>query len=180
MINIVETPIQGLRILEIPSYTDSRGSFTKVFNSDAFFEAGLATDFVESYYSVSASNVIRGMHFQIPPGDHTKLVHVNTGKITDVVLDIRKGSKTFGEYFKIEISSQDNILLYIPVGCAHGFLSMQEDTMVTYLQTSGYCSKLDQGIKYDSFGFNWGIDHPIVSERDLGFQKFSTDVKYFV
>ncbi len=178
MISIVETPIQGLRILEILSYNDSRGSFTKVFNSDAFLEAGLATNFVESYYSVSARNVIRGMHFQIPPGGHTKLVHVNSGKITDVVLDIRRGSKTFGEYFKIEISSQDNLLIYIPEGCAHGFLSMRDDTMVTYMQTSVYSSELDQGIKYDSFGFNWGIDQPIVSERDLEFQKFSADLEY--
>lgn len=179
MVSIVDTPIQGLKILEVPAYSDSRGSFTKVFNSDAFSEAGLATNFVESYYSVSAGNVIRGMHFQIPPAEHTKLVHVNRGKITDLVLDIRSNSKTFGKYFKIEVSSQDNFLIYIPVGCAHGFLSMEDDTMVTYMQNSVYNSELDQGVKYDSFGYDWGIDKPIVSERDLEFQKFSADLEYF-
>ena len=179
MISIVNTPIKGLKIIEVPAFSDSRGRFTKVFNSDSFSEADLAINFVESYYTISARNVIRGMHFQIPPAEHTKLVHVNSGKITDVVLDIRRESKTFGEYFKIEISSQDSILIYIPVGCAHGFLSMQDDTMVTYMQTSVYNSAMDQGIKYDSFGFDWGIDQPIVSERDVEFQKFSADLEYF-
>jgi dTDP-4-dehydrorhamnose 3,5-epimerase len=179
MISILDTPIQGLRILEIPTFCDSRGSFTKVFNSVAFSDARLATNFVESYYSVSAKNVIRGMHFQILPAEHTKLVHVNSGKITDVVLDIRRHSKTFGEYFKIEVASEDNILIYIPVGCAHGFLSMLDNTMVTYMQTSVYNSELDRGIKYNSFGCQWGIDHPILSTRDMGFQKFSADLEYF-
>ena len=179
MIGIVDAPIKGLKIIKIPSFCDSRGSFTKVFNTLAFSEAGLLTNFVESYYSISAKNVIRGMHFQIPPAEHTKLVHVNTGKITDVVLDIRRHSKTFGEYFKIEVTGKDNILIYIPVGCAHGFLSMENDTMVTYMQTSVYNSELDQGIKNDSFGYKWDVDKPIVSVRDMEFQKFSPNLEYF-
>jgi dTDP-4-dehydrorhamnose 3,5-epimerase len=179
MINIVDTPIGGLKILEIPAFSDCRGSFTKVFNSVAFSESGLATNFVESYYSISAKNVIRGMHFQIPPAEHTKLVHVNSGIIIDVVLDIRRHSETFGNYYVIEVASKDNVLIYIPVGCAHGFLSVQDDTMVTYMQTSVYSPELDRGIKYDSFGFKWGIEHPIVSARDREFQKFSVDLEYF-
>ena len=119
------------------------------------------------------------MHFQIPPGEHIKLVYVNVGKIIDVVLDIRRQSKTSGQYYKIKVDSKDGRLVYIPVGCAHGFLSMQDDTMVTYMQTSGYNSDLDKGISYNSFGYEWGIDHPVMSERDMTFQDFSADPGYF-
>lgn len=99
-------------------------------------------------------------------------------KITDVVFDIRRGSKTFGDYFMIKIFSQDNILIYIPVGCTHSILSMQEAAMVTYMQTSVYNSDLNQGIKCYSLGFNWGIDQPIVSERDMEFQNYSAALEY--
>ncbi len=170
---IENTFIQGLKLIHLNKFTDNRGSFIKVFNKDFFAENGLETNLKESYYSISARNIIRGMHFQIPPADHTKLVYVNGGAILDVILDIRKKSLTYGKYFKIKIDSDNPVLIYIPVGFAHGFLSLENNTIVTYLQTSVYKPQFDKGIKYNSFEMDWGIKKPIISERDLGFPEFA-------
>lgn len=176
---IENTFIPGLKLIHLNEFKDNRGSFIKVFNHDFFTENGLETDFKESYYSISAKNVIRGMHFQIPPFEHTKLVYLNQGKIIDAVLDIRKASPTFGQYFSIELNTEIPILVYIPIGCAHGFLSLEDNTMVTYLQTSCYNNACDKGIKYSSFEMNWEIENPIISERDLSFPDLSgTNYKF--
>lgn len=170
---IEETKIAGLKLIRLNEFKDNRGSFIKTFNNDLFLSHGLDVDFKESYYSISAIDVIRGMHFQIPPADHTKLVYVNTGAILDVILDIRPDSNTFGQYISLEINSKNQILVYIPKGCAHGFRSLADDTMVTYMQTSCYNNACDKGIRYDSFGMDWGIKNPIMSGRDLEFPTFS-------
>lgn len=174
---IENTPISGLKLIHLKEFNDSRGSFIKVFNEDFFAENSLKTNFKESYYSISAKNVIRGMHFQIPPFEHIKLVYLNQGKIIDVVLDIRKTSPTYGKYFSVELINENPTLIYIPVGCAHGFLSLEDNTMVTYLQTSCYNNACDKGINYNSFGMTWGIENPIISERDLSFPNF-TDTNF--
>jgi len=165
--------IQGLKLIHLKEFKDLRGSFIKVFNKEFFAENGLETYFKESYYSISAKNVIRGMHFQTHPAEHTKIVYVNQGSILDVILDLRKNSPSFGQYYKIKINTNNPLLVYIPVGCAHGFLSLEDNTMVTYLQSSCYNNISDKGIKYDSFGLDWGIDKPILSERDLQFPVLS-------
>ena len=170
---IENTLIPGLKLIHLNEFKDIRGSFINTFNFDFFAENNLETKFKESYYSISAKNVIRGMHFQIPPFEHTKLVYLNQGQIVDVVLDVRKASPTYGQHFSIELNTENPILVHIPEGCAHGFLSLEDHTMVTYLQTSCYNNTCDKGIKYNSFGMNWGIENPIISERDLSFTDFS-------
>lgn len=177
---IENTFIEGLKLLYLNEFKDIRGSFIKVLNSDFFEQNCLETNFKESYYSISAKNVIRGMHFQIPPSEHTKIVYVNNGSILDVILDIRKESQTFGKFFKIEINTNLPLLIYIPVGCAHGFLSLEDNTMVTYLQSSCYESISDKGIKFDSFGFNWKTSNPVLSSRDLSFESFKNFKTPFV
>lgn len=167
--HIEQTSIPGLKLIHLKDFKDNRGSFIKVFNEDFFAENYLETNFKESYYSISGKNVIRGMHFQIPPFEHIKLVYLNQGKILDVILDIRKTSPTYGQHFSIELSTENPILIYIPIGCAHGFLSLEDKSMVTYLQTSCYNKACDKGIKYNSFGMNWEINEPILSLRDLEF-----------
>ncbi|WDF79145.1 dTDP-4-dehydrorhamnose 3,5-epimerase family protein [Mucilaginibacter sp. KACC 22773] len=160
------TFIGGLFIVNLNLFKDNRGAFTKIFNEDFFVENALTTDFKENYFSVSHKNVIRGMHFQTPPAEHTKVVYVNQGRILDVVLDIRTGSPTFGKFYQTEISSEAPKLVYIPVGCAHGFLSLEDNTIVSYLQTSVYNQTCDKGIKWDTFGMDWGVTSPIISQRD--------------
>lgn len=168
---IIETPIEGLYILETINFQDIRGGFQKLYNFDFFKENNLDTDFKEFYYSVSQKDVIRGMHFQLPPFDHTKLVYVSKGKIKDVVLDIRKDSKTYGKYFSVELDDNKAQYLYIPKGLAHGFVSLEDGSIVNYAQTSCYSKEHDCGILYSSFGFDWGIENPIISGRDRTFEK---------
>jgi dTDP-4-dehydrorhamnose 3,5-epimerase len=170
---IEESYIEGLKIIHLEKFSDNRGSFLKVYNIEFFKENYLQTDFKESYFSVSNKNVLRGMHFQIPPFEHVKLVYLNKGSIIDVILDIRKRSATYGQSFTTEISQNNPILIYIPVGCAHGFLSLEDNSIVSYLQTSSYSKEFDMGVRWDSFGMNWHIKDPIISQRDNSFGSLS-------
>lgn len=166
---IVENKIPGLKIFEPRIFEDVRGKFIKTFNNDFFQEHNLNISIKETYYSISHKDVIRGMHFQTPPYDHIKIVYVPFGKILDVVLDLRKGSPTFGKSFSIELSSENGKILIIPKGLAHGFKSLEDNTNVTYMQTTIYAPNNDEGIRYDSFGFDWQCDCPKMSDRDMSF-----------
>lgn len=167
--NLITTPFDGLYLLEAVNFKDDRGSFQKIFNFDFFEINGLRTDFKEFYFSISHKNVIRGMHFQLPPHDHAKLVYVSRGSIRDVVIDLRKSSNTYKQHFAVELDAQKGRYLYIPSGFAHGFISLTDDTIVNYAQTSGYNQDCDCGVSYDSFGYNWGVETPVISNRDLTF-----------
>ncbi len=114
------------------------------------------------------------MHFQTPPHEHIKLVYVPHGRILDVVLDIRKESSTYGKYFSTELSSENGKVLIIPKGFAHGFKSLEDNTNVTYMQTTCYAPNNDNGIKYDSFDFDWDCDEAKISDRDLSFKTLNT------
>lgn len=169
--NVIETPIKGLLIIETVNFQDNRGCFQKLFNSNYFQDNNLETNFKEFYYSVSSKNVIRGMHFQLPPYDHVKLVYVSKGHIKDVVVDLRKSSDTFLQPFSIEINDTEGKYLYIPKGLAHGFLSLEDGSIVNYAQTSCYSEEHDCGVAYNSINFDWKIKTPILSVRDLSFKK---------
>lgn len=166
---IIKTKLAGAYIIEPNVFEDERGQFIKIFHKNTFIEHGLDFNFEESFYSISAKNVMRGMHFQIPPKEHTKLVYVTNGAVLDAILDIRKKSPTYGEYLSIELSATNHKLLYIPIGFAHGFLSLENDSCMTYLQTTMYNKECDSGIKIDSFGMDWGKDKKNISERDKNF-----------
>ena len=168
---IIKTPFEGLFVLQTVNFQDNRGGFQKLFNSDFFEDNGLDSDFKEFYYSVNKANVVRGMHFQTPPFEHTKVVYVSKGRIKDVVLDIRKKSATFGKCFSIELDDQKGLYLYIPKGFAHGFVSLEDGSIVNYAQTTCYAKDNDCGIDASSIGFDWGIQNPIRSGRDLTFEK---------
>lgn len=169
---IHDTFISDLRILKPSIFQDNRGKFIKTFNSTFFNQNNLNIDIKETYYSISNKNIIRGMHFQLPPYDHIKIVYVPYGKILDVVLDIREGSPTYGQYYSTILSSENAKILIIPKGLAHGFKSLKNDTNVTYMQTSCYNQEHDYGIRYDSFEFDWECQNPTLSERDLIFKDF--------
>lgn len=166
MIEAQNTALKGLKIISTNHFCDERGVFHKFFSKDEFRGLGLEADFCEAYYSVNNKSVIRGMHFQIPPANHTKLVYVTTGKILDVCLDIRADSATYGKFFSIELSASEPRALYIPSGFAHGFKALEDNTCVHYLQTTCYEASCDMGLAYDSFGFDWGEGEAIISNRD--------------
>lgn len=172
-ISITETSIEGLFLLTPRLFTDLRGCFVKVFDSQIFSNSQLDTKFVESYYSFSKKGVIRGMHFQLPPHEHAKLVYVPSGIITDVVVDVRKNSPTYGKYATFELSGENHCGVYLSAGLAHGFESLKDESCVCYLQTSSYSPNHDTGIRFDSFGMTWNTNDPIISERDESFTPLS-------
>jgi dTDP-4-dehydrorhamnose 3,5-epimerase len=178
--NIVATPFNDLFVMEYLSFKDNRGEFVKTIHEETFNKANLDYHFTESFYSVSNKNVIRGMHFQISPHDHNKLVYVVTGSIIDVVLDLRKSSETFGRFFHLELSDKNRKGIYIGKGFAHGFLSLQENTVVEYHTSTSQSRDHEKGIHYDSFGFNWNVESPILSTRDQQFDLFDKSKQYFV
>ena len=172
---LIETKISDLFLIKNFQAKDNRGRFLKFFHNKFFKDNNLNCNFKESYYSVSKNEVIRGMHFQLPPYDHDKLVFVANGSVTDVVLDLRKKSNTFGRFVSFELNSKNSLSAYIPKGCAHGFLSKKDNTIMVYNLTTVYNQKYDSGIKFDSFEFNWGNKEFIISEKDsnlIDFEEF--------
>ena len=168
--NITQTNLEGVFEIQNRKFEDQRGLFVKTLHEDVFKEAGLETDFKESFYSVSKEGVLRGMHFQLPPHDHAKLVYVTEGLILDVAVDIRKDSKTFGQYFATELSSENSNSLYMSKGFAHGFLTLSDSATVVYMTTTVHDPEHDAGLRWDSFGFDWNIKEPIISDRDNNFK----------
>lgn len=164
---ITETSLSGIFEIESKRFIDERGVFVKTFHDELFSDSGLDVDFKETFYSTSKRNVIRGMHFQTPPHDHSKLVYVCNGSILDVVVDIRKNSPTFGEFYKTYLSEENAKSLYISKGFAHGFLVISDSATVIYQTTTVYSPESDSGILWNSFGYDWeGVESPVLSERD--------------
>jgi dTDP-4-dehydrorhamnose 3,5-epimerase len=170
---VVPTSIVGCLELKTAVHRDARGSFVKTYQETTFREIGLPTVWSEDFTSVSARTVLRGLHFQTPPFDHDKLVTCLAGRILDVVLDLRKGSPTFGQHQIFELSGDSGTLLFIPSGLAHGFLALTEGAVVSYKVTSEYSSIHDQGVRWDSCGISWPVPSPVVSVRDASFPRFS-------
>nr|WP_240352603.1 dTDP-4-dehydrorhamnose 3,5-epimerase [Pectobacterium versatile] len=168
-VKINTTNLANLYEIENRLFKDERGFFVKTYHAPTFIENSLENNFTESFYSTSHKGVLRGMHFQLPPYDHTKLVYCASGEILDVVVDIRIGSKTFGNYFSTILSAEKANALYIGRGYAHGFLTLSESATMVYMTSTVHAPDYDAGIRWDSFGFDWGIDKPIISTRDLSF-----------
>lgn len=171
-LNFKACGIPGVFLIENRVLEDRRGSFVKIYHRDTFNDSGIEEQFQESYYSISRKDVIRGMHFQAPPADHAKLIYVTSGGIVDVVLDIRKGTHTYGQFVAFEVNEDNRCAVYVPRGCAHGFCALAGHTVVTYLQTSMHSPEHDAGIYFDSFGMDWPVKDPILSDRDSRFPKF--------
>lgn len=162
-------PLKGAYLITLPAPADNRGLFVKTFHDTTLKAEGINFELRESYFSISKKNVIRGMHFQTPPYHHSKLVFCPQGAILDVIVDLRKGSPTYGKYYAHELSQKNHKAYYIPEGFAHGFKALTDDAMTYYLVSSEHNKAHDTGIRYDSFGMDWGADEHIISDRDLSF-----------
>ena len=169
----IKSEISGCFVIEPEIKKDNRGSFVKVFNESFFKENGVEVSFKESFYSVSRKDCIRGMHYQRSPNQITKLIYVTDGEVLDVFLDIRKNSLTYGKFDSYIISANNANMVFIPEGIAHGFLTLSESATVCYLQSGEYEPEYDSGILWNSFGMDWGVSNPIISDRDKSFIKFS-------
>ncbi len=161
-----ETAIHGAWLLHPPVHDDRRGRFVKTFHAPTFATLGLSAHFPETYYSVSARRVLRGLHFQRPPHDHDKLVHCVSGAVLDVLLDLRASSPTHGQYAVLSLCGEIPSLLYLPRGVAHGFYVTSEEAVMLYHVTAVYQPDMDAGVRWNSAGIPWPDDAPIVSARD--------------
>ncbi len=166
MFDVVELPLPGVRLLRPIIRRDPRGVFVKTIHREFFAAHGIPSDFAEQYYSVSERDVVRGMHFQLPPCDHYKLVTCIEGVIRDVVLDLRRESPKYGCHAAVELSGERGDCLFIPTGLAHGFAVHQAQALVLYNVSTVYSPPHDTGIRWDSVGVDWGVAQPVVSERD--------------
>ena len=166
MFEVKACRIPGLRLLRPRIAADSRGRFVKIMHAEFFAAHGLRSDFREQYYSVSTMGVIRGFHFQVPPMAHVKLVTCVAGRVMDVVVDLRRGSPQFGRHEVFDLSEDTGVILYIPVGCAHGFLTRSESATLLYDVSSVYAPECDMGVRWDSAGVAWPVADAIISTRD--------------
>lgn len=164
--------LAGCWHLRLNIHRDARGSFIKPFAQDEFARAGLRTDFVEDYFSVSQKGVIRGMHLQRPPHQHAKLVYCSQGAVLDVLLDLREGSTTYGQSTSLQLGQAPDAdwldAVYVCEGVAHGFAALSDGATLHYKVTSLHHPAAEDGVRWDSFGFAWprfGFE-PIVSARD--------------
>jgi dTDP-4-dehydrorhamnose 3,5-epimerase len=167
-LRFISCRLPGCFLITFPHFRDHRGLFVKSFQRSAFEAHGLECDFTESFYTESGENVLRGMHFQIPPADHAKLVYCMSGAIHDVALDLRVGSPTYGEHEAYDLSAEYNNAVYLPSGMAHGFFVRSAPALVVYEVTSEHSPSHDTGILWNSFGASWPQSAPIISARDEG------------
>lgn len=176
---ILAEPLPGVRLIKPKVFEDARGDFVKTFHCGLFRDLGIDFTPVEEFYSTSRKNVLRGMHFQLPPHDHSKLVYCIRGRVLDVLVDLRPGSPGYGCFASAELSRENRSQFYIPSGIAHGFLALEDDSVMVYKTTTVHAPSHDAGIRWDSFGFDWGVDSPICSPRDLAFPSMADFVSPF-
>lgn len=172
-----ETNIEGLFLINLSPFNDVRGQLLKPFNFFSYKEnlpTGINVDVKEVWFTKSKLDVIRAMHLQVGKLACEKIVSIIKGKVHDVILDIREDSSTYGQTFDVVLDEINPTALYIPVGCAHGYRVLQDDSIVMYMSTQDHMAKDDIGIRYDSFGFDWKISDPIISEKDSQLPLFGT------
>lgn len=180
---IIKTPIPDLLVVEPSVFNDQRGYFFEVYNQERYFNNNMQMQFVQDNESKSGRNVLRGLHFQKPPFTQGKLVRVIQGKVLDVAVDIRKGSPTYGSYHAVELDAISKRMFYIPEGFAHGFLTMEEDTIFAYKCTNYYNKESEGSLLWsdETIGIKWNIENPILSEKDKIaplFKDFNSPFKY--
>lgn len=164
----IRLDIPDVILIKPKIFSDLRGFFLETYKSSDFLKAGIQKPFAQDNLSVSKKGVLRGLHYQLNPAAQGKLVRVLKGKILDVAVDIRKGSPAYGRWVSEILSKENGLMLWIPEGFAHGFLSLEEDTEVFYKNTNEYEPSLDRGIIWNDpqIGINWGINNPILSDKD--------------
>ncbi len=166
---VEKTHLNGVLLVKLDRYFDERGYFQETYNKEVFGQLGLPTDYVQDNMSHSKRDVIRGLHLQRnnPQG---KLVRCMQGKIFDVVVDLRLNSPTFKKWGMFELRDKNNVAIYVPPGYAHGFVTISEESLVSYKCTTLYDRASDGGIRWDDeeLGITWPIKSPIISAKDRG------------
>ncbi len=167
--NVIPTKIPELLIIEPKVFGDERGFFVETYNEPRYKEMGISGDFIQDNLSKSKKGVLRGLHYQAPPFAQGKLVTVLAGAVLDVAVDIREGSPTFGQYVAVELTAENKRQFWIPAGFAHGFVTLEDDTLFAYKCTNVYSPEHDRGVKFDdpAIGIEWPeVGELTVSEKD--------------
>lgn len=157
--------LPGAWLMTLPRFEDERGDFTKLPNTHGLAALGLSFEVREQFITRSRRDVIRGLHFQLPPHDHVKLVCCVHGEVEDVIVDLRKGPG-FGRVASVTLHSDEPQMLYLPSGIAHGFRSLADDSTMLYLTSSEHAPSHDAGVLWSSIDFDWGCAMPVLSARD--------------
>ena len=173
--NFAPTPLDGVWLIEVQRIEDPRGFFARSFCQQEFAARGLNPRIAQSNVSFNRrQGTLRGMHYQAPPHAECKVVRCTQGRIWDVALDLRKGSKSFRRSYGVELSAENRRALYIPEGVAHGFQTLVENSEVLYLMSASYHAESARGVRWNdpAFGIDWPLPDPHLSERDTNFLSF--------
>jgi len=179
----IPTIIPDVFVIKPDVFEDCRGYFFETFNQKKCSELGIQYDFVQDNESLSAKDVLRGLHFQKPPFEQGKLVRVIKGGVIDVAVDIRKNSPHYGKWVSKELTEQNKLMLWIPPGFAHGFITLEDQTVFSYKCTGFYDHGSEQVILWNDpeIGIKWMVKNPVLSERDksgIPFNNFQSPFIY--
>ena len=170
---VLESRIEGVKIIEPDVCCDSRGWFVEQYNAERYKAAGITADFVQDNESFSSKGVVRGLHWQAAPHTQAKLVRVISGAVWDVVVDIRKGSPTFGKHVSFVLTGENKRQFFIPRGFAHGFVVLEDNTLFSYKCDNLYCKESERGLMFNDPALN--IEWP---EIDVGIKLSDRDQKH--
>ena len=165
----IDTELEGVSIIEPKEFGDYRGYFMETYSTKVFNELGIDTVFVQDNQSYTKEKgTLRGIHFQNGPMAQAKLVRVVRGAVLDVAVDLRKGSPTYKKWVSVELSAENKKMFYIPRGFGHGFVTLTDDVEFVYKVDNLYSKECDRGIRFNDqeIGVEWGIDNPVLSEKD--------------
>lgn len=171
----IELPLKGAFLVELEPFTDNRGWFTRVFCKTEFANAGIEFNVLQSNLSFSEhKNTLRGLHYQTGPSAEKKFVKCMHGSMLDVIVDVRNDSPTFGQHYKVVLSQDNHLMMMVPEGFAHGFLTLEPNTFVNYLVTSFYNKQSEKGIRWNDpfFAIDWPVNNPILSPGDANCPDF--------
>lgn len=180
--NVIRPEIDGLLVIEPTVFGDERGYFFESFNEKRWTELfDNPPRFVQDNESMSHKHVLRGLHFQKPPYSQGKLVRVVRGAVLDVAVDLRKESATYGQYHSVLLSSENKRQFYVPEGFAHGFLTLEDHTIFSYKCTDFYNRESEGGLMWNdsSLDIDWGVNNPLISEKDGDYPEFRNFVTPF-
>jgi dTDP-4-dehydrorhamnose 3,5-epimerase len=170
------TPLKGAFLIDLDKIGDERGFFARFFCENEFKIHGLDPKVAQANFSLSKDKgTLRGLHYQLPPYEETKLVRCLSGSLYDVILDIRRDSPTFGRFFGAVLTPENRTMMYVPRGFAHGFITLEPDTEILYLVSAPYSKEHERGIRFDDPAFNieWPAAPAVISERDRSHRFFN-------
>lgn len=179
---VIESKLNGIKIIEIDVFNDSRGYFSETYNLNRYNQHGIELNFVQDNISSSKKGTLRGLHYQIAPKAQAKLCQVIKGSVIDIAVDIRFGSPTFGQHFSIELSDKNRTQVLIPAGFAHGFAVLSDEAIFHYKCSDFYSKEHERSIRYDDpqLNINWQVENPLVSDKDLKAKLFEEIERDFI